>query len=144
MSKRPTHRNRPPTNRQYPRTARLNQLVREIVADELERIDDERLGLVTITAVNVEPDMRGALVLFDTLDGEDGDAEVLEALGEARIRLQRAIGRQARSKRVPLLTFAPDVAVRTGERIDSILRGIEIEPEDDEAVAHELSADDDG
>ena len=34
---------------QYPRTARLNELLREIVAEELERIDDERLELVAIT-----------------------------------------------------------------------------------------------
>ena len=37
------------TARDYPRTARLNTLVREIIADELERIDDERLQLVTLT-----------------------------------------------------------------------------------------------
>ena len=38
-----THSQRPP--RVYPRTARLNRLMREIVADELERIDDERLDM---------------------------------------------------------------------------------------------------
>ena len=42
-------RERTPSQRQYPRTARLNELVREIVADELEKIDDERLELVTVT-----------------------------------------------------------------------------------------------
>ena len=50
---------------------------------------------------------------------------VLEALGEARRRLQAAIGRQARMKRTPELSFRPDPAVRSGERIDSILRDIE-------------------
>ena len=111
--------------RQYPRTARLNELVREIVADELERIDDERLELLTITAVDVAPDLRHARVLFDSLDGPDADDEILEALGERRVRLQSAIGRQARIKRVPELTFAPDPAVREGEHIDEILRTIE-------------------
>ena len=99
------------TARQYPRTARLNELVREIVADELERIDDERLELFTVTAVLVEPDMRRAKVFFDTLDGEEGDDVTLEALAEHRIRLQGAIGRQARTKRVPELTFLPDTCL---------------------------------
>lgn len=118
---------RHPTNRQYPRTARLNELLREIVADELERVDDERLALVTVTAVQVEPDLRHAMVLFDALDGEAGDDDAIDALGEARVRLQAAIGRQARAKRVPHLSFAPDPAVRAGERVDSILRVIEPE-----------------
>jgi ribosome-binding factor A len=121
-----TRRRRPPTGvRQYPRTARLNELVREIIADELERIDDDRMTLLTITAVDVDGDLRRAKVLFDSLDGEDGDEALLEALGEVRVRLQRAIGSQARIKRTPELTFAPDPAVRAGERIDSILRTIE-------------------
>ena len=38
-------RRRAQTPRQYPRTARINELVREIAAVEIERIDDERLEL---------------------------------------------------------------------------------------------------
>ena len=105
--------------RQYPRTARLNQLMREIVADALEQIDDERLDLLTVTAVEVEPDLRHALVYYDSLQGPEGDAEVLEALAEQRKPLQAAIGRQARIKRTPELTFAPDPAVRQGARAES-------------------------
>jgi len=107
--------------RQYPRTARLNELLREIIADELERMDDDRLHLVTITSVDIEGDLRHAQVFFDSIQGEEGDDEVLEAFGEVRYRLQAAIGRQARMKRTPELTFAPDPAVRAGARIESLL-----------------------
>ena len=92
------------------------------MADELERIDDERLELVAITSVEVEPDLRHAVVCFDTLLGEATDDEALEALGEARVAIQAAIGRQARLKRTPTLTFKPDMGIRTGERVDEILR----------------------
>ena len=47
---------------------------------------------------------------------------MLEALGDARVAIQAAIGRQARLKRTPMLTFKPDTGVRTGERVDEILR----------------------
>ena len=47
-------------SRDYPRTARLNSLVKEIVAEELERIDDERLELVTVTSVVVDGDLARA------------------------------------------------------------------------------------
>jgi ribosome-binding factor A len=117
-------RSRSTTARQYPRTARLNRLIQEIVADALEAIDDERLELVTVTSVEVEPDLRHAVVYYDSLEGEAGDDEVLEALGEVRTRLQAAIGREARVKRTPELAFRPDPAVRSGSRIDTILRDL--------------------
>ena len=52
--------------REYPRTARVNELVREIVADELERIDDPRLEWVSVTAVEVTTELsqRGGLLLL--------------------------------------------------------------------------------
>jgi ribosome-binding factor A len=114
----------------YPRTARLNRLVREIVADTLEVIDDERLELLTVTAVEVEPDLRHATVFYDSLQGEAGDADVLAALGEHRPRLQAAIARQARIKRTPELAFRPDAGVREGDRIETILRDLSTDDED--------------
>jgi ribosome-binding factor A len=118
------------TARSYPRTARLNELLREIVADELERIDDDRLMLLTVVSVSVEADLRRAAVFYDNLEGPEGDDLALEALGEHRVRLQAAIGRQARTKRTPELSFQPDPSVRSCERIDSILRDIEPADED--------------
>ena len=49
----------------YPRTARLNESLREVIAEELTRIDDERLDLVTITSIDVDPEMNRAIVYFD-------------------------------------------------------------------------------
>ena len=77
---RPRRTRADPRARQVPRTARLNELLREIVAEELERIDDERLELVTVTDVDVDADLNRAMVCFDSLAGEAGDADVLEAL----------------------------------------------------------------
>lgn len=127
------------TQRDYPRTARLNELMREIIADQLERIDDERLELLTVVSVEVEPDLRHAMVYYDCLDGEEGDEDALAALGAARVRLQAAIGRQARTKRVPELAFAPDPAIRAGARIDEVLR--DLGPIDDSATS-DLATDD--
>ena len=107
-------------DRRYPRTARVNELVREVVAEELERIDDERLELVTVTGVDVEPDLRRAVVWFTSLtEGVD------EVLAEHRVRLQAAIGRQVRMKRTPELTFRPDPAISTGRRVEDILRQLQ-------------------
>ena len=109
----------------YPRTARLNELVREIVAEELERIGDERLELVAVTSVSVDPDARHASVRYDSLAGEDADDEVLAALAEHRVRLQAAIGRQSRLKNTPELKFQPDDVERGAERVEDILRDLD-------------------
>jgi ribosome-binding factor A len=97
----------------------VNELVREIVAEELERIDDERLALVTVTFVRVDPDLRNALVEYARL-GQD-EEEAGEALAEHRIALQAAIGRQARLKRTPELHFRVDSSIAFGARIEELL-----------------------
>ena len=119
------------TNRQYPRTARINELLREILADALERIDDDRLLLVVITGVICDADLRHARVFFDGPAGEAGDEAVGEAFAELRPRLQGFIGREARLKHTPELAFEADPAIRAGERIDSLLGRAVPDPSDD-------------
>src|SRR3954452_19501726 len=87
--------------REYPRTARVNELVREIVADELERIDDPRLEWVSITAVEVTAELTTGTVFFSTLDGPEQAPGARAALGEGGVPLHRAVGRQARLRRTP-------------------------------------------
>jgi ribosome-binding factor A len=132
------------SNRPYDRTARLNELIREIVADNLRQIDDERLELVSITGVQVDPELRAGVVFFDTpeVDGA-GDEVILQAFDELRTRLQAAINRESRLRRTPVLEFRPDMALRGGERIDAILRGLET-PGDSAPLPGEAAEDPEG
>jgi ribosome-binding factor A len=116
------------TARDYPRTARLNRLFQEILAEELERGDDDRLEMVTITAVTVEADLHRAVVLYDNPGGADDDEDVIAAFGEIRARLQSAIARQARVKRTPELVFRPDDVLRGAARLEEVLRDLREEP----------------
>jgi ribosome-binding factor A len=108
--------------RRSPRTARLSELLREVLAEELGRIDDERLELVSITMIDVDADLNRAIVYFDSLSGEAGDATVLGALGAHRRRLQAAIGGQIHARKTPVLQFRPDDVIRSAERIEETLR----------------------
>jgi ribosome-binding factor A len=96
--------------------------LKEIIADELVRIADERLEFVTVTGIDVDPELNRAIVFFDSLDGEDGDERIIEAFGEHRVRLQSSIARQIRAKKTPIHDFRPDEVIRSAERIDQILR----------------------
>jgi ribosome-binding factor A len=106
----------------YPRSARVGETLREIIADELVRIDDERLSFVTVTGIEVDNELNRAHVYFDSLAGEESDDEIIEALTAHRSRLQSSIAKQIRTKKTPILDFRPDIALRSAERIDDILR----------------------
>jgi ribosome-binding factor A len=108
--------------RQYQRTARLGELLREVIAEDLERIGDERLDLVAVTSIDVDQELNRAIVYYDALRGPDADAEVLEAFGEHRVRLQGSIARQIHARKTPILEFRPDGVLRSAQRIEEILR----------------------
>jgi len=99
--------------------ARVNEVLREVLAEEIEVVasTDARLELVTVTAVSCDPDLRRATVLMASLP----DA-AREALSEARPRLQAAIAQQVRMKRTPQLSFQADPAVGHGKLVEEILR----------------------
>ena len=127
----PNQRRRPKpartdTRRRFARTARLSETLREVIADELNKIDDDRLGFVTITSVDVDSEMNRGIVYYDSIQGADGDEQILEALNEYRKRLQSVIADQVRARRTPILQFRPDDAIRAAQRIDEVLRQDEI------------------
>lgn len=105
--------------RAYPRAARLNELLREVLAEELERLEDsdDRLGMLTLTGVACEPDLRHAVVFLSSLD--DDDRTVLE---EHRRQLQAAVAAQVRTRRVPALRFEADPAIEAARRVEEALR----------------------
>lgn len=125
-----------------PRAARMAELLREIVATELTRIDDDRLELVTVTSIDVDAELNRAIVFFDSLRGAEADAEVVEALGQHRVRLQAVIGRQIHARKTPVLQFRPDEVIRSAERIEEILRRQPVRPDVIEGEGGEDSAGD--
>jgi ribosome-binding factor A len=113
-----------PVAGRVPRTARLNQLLREIIAGELERIGDDRLEFVTITTIDVDADLNRAIVSFDSLDGAGADASILQALADYRVKLQSAVNRQLHVRKTPILHFQADEVIRSAERIEAVLRDL--------------------
>lgn len=106
--------------RRFSRTLRVNQVVREALADELERMADPRLEMVTITGVDVSPDLRQAIVFYGALGRPGIDA----ALSAAAPRLRAALGREVRLKYIPALQFREDPAIAAGQRVEEILRDL--------------------
>ena len=56
------------STKHYPRTARLNALLQQVVAEHLERLDDDRLPFITVTGTEVDNDLNRCDVFISTLD----------------------------------------------------------------------------
>lgn len=110
----------------YSRSARLGELLRETVASELARLEDDRLELASITSVDTSVELSRATVYISVLDDEAATA-ALEALEELRPQLKQAVARSTAIRRVPELAFALDPSISAGERVDRILRGLNIQ-----------------
>ena len=121
-------RNRASRPSRYSRSARLGELLREIVASELARLDDDRLELASITGVETSVELSRATVFISALHEEAASA-ALEALEEHRLQLKQAVARSAAMRRVPDLAFALDPSISAGERVDRILRDLANEDE---------------
>ena len=117
-------RRRSNRTREYQRSARLNELLREIIAEELERVDDDRLDWVSVVSVEVDNELTKARVYLSSLE-ENGD-EIIKVLSEYRGQFRKVIGRSARIRRVPDLVFMIDPSIRSGNRIEEILSELDI------------------
>ena len=111
-----------PGGQRYPRTARVNEVLREVVAETIERLADaeDALGMLTVTGVECSPDLRTATVFLSSMSDE---AAVV--LDERRIQLQREVATQVRLKRTPKLSFKVDPAVVHGAVVDDALRRLQ-------------------
>ena len=96
------------------RMRRVNESVRQVLAEAVGELKDPRIGLVTITGVRTTPDLRQARVFVS----------VLAAHGV----LQSRLARQLRMKRTPQLTFEYDQSVERGVRMSQLID--ELAPDD--------------
>jgi ribosome-binding factor A len=106
------------------RPSRVSEEFREILAEEIPRLKDPRIGFVTVTGVTVTPDLRRAHILYTALGDERDRRATAAALRSARGHLRRLIGHQVRMKVLPELEFEEDVGIEAADRIDGLLRDL--------------------
>ncbi|TDC63701.1 30S ribosome-binding factor RbfA [Streptomyces hainanensis] len=104
------------------RAKRLADLIREVVAQKLQRdIKDPRLGTrVTITDTRVTGDLREATVFYTVYGDESDREEVAAGLRSAKGVLRSAVGAAAGVKHTPSLEFVPDALPETARNLDHL------------------------
>ena len=104
------------------RTDRVADQLRSELATLLAReVHDPGVGFVTLTRVQVSPDLQQARVWYTALGDEKSRANTARALDRVAPFLRRQIGGRLRLKRAPELKFVYDEAVAGQDRIEQIL-----------------------
>lgn len=105
--------------------ARVSEEFREILAEEILKLKDPRVGFVTVTGVTVTPDLRKARVSYSVLGDDKAKKGTRAALRSARPHLRSAVGQQVRLKFLPDLVFEEDDSAEQADRISQLLREAE-------------------
>ncbi|WP_226687202.1 30S ribosome-binding factor RbfA [Stutzerimonas stutzeri] len=111
--------------KEFSRTQRIgDQMQRELALLIQREIKDPRLGLVTITAVDVSRDLSHAKI-FITIMGQDDDQEAIKGnlriLNDAVGFLRMQLGKSMKLRTVPQLHFNYDASIRRGVELSSLI-----------------------
>jgi ribosome-binding factor A len=113
------------------RADRVAESVRALVAELLIRdIKDPRIGMVTLTAVELSDDLRHGRVYFSCVGDEAARERSLNGLRSASGFIRAQVGRRLQLRYAPELTFVFDPTPEAVGRLASLLHSVR--PEDDE------------
>ena len=109
--------------KEYPRTARINaQIQRELVELIRDELRDPRVRGVTVTSVEVAPDMRNARIHVSVLALDGKPAEAAVALNGAAGKLRQALKHRLAIKHIPELRFHGDATAASADHVNKLIR----------------------
>lgn len=105
------------------RAERVGEAVREVLADLLLReIKDPRIGMITLTAVEVSGDLRHAKVYFSCVGDAAARERSLDGLRSAAGFIKAQVTRRLHLRYAPEFTFMFDSAIEVADRLTGLLR----------------------
>lgn len=117
---------KPPSHR----PERVGELIRQAVGEFLTgNARDPRIGFVTVTSVEVSPDLSHANVRVSVMGSDEEKARSLEGLASAARYLRAQLARELRLRTSPELHFHLDRGIEHAQRIDRVLK--ELKESDD-------------
>ncbi|MBI5461935.1 MAG: 30S ribosome-binding factor RbfA [Gammaproteobacteria bacterium] len=108
--------------RDFPRTRRIGeQMQRELAALIRTEVKDPRVGMVTVSAVEVTRDLAHAKVFVTVLGDETARHDSLTALNKAAGFLRHELGQRMLTRTVPQLRFVYDESIEHGSRLSALI-----------------------
>ena len=109
---------------QGPRIERVGEEFREILAEEIPKLKEPRIGFVTVTGVKVTADLRRAWVYYTAFGDDKERASTRAGLRSAIPHLRGVIGKQVRMKFLPELQFEEDATLEQAAEIDRLIAAL--------------------
>jgi ribosome-binding factor A len=111
------------------RTRQVGEFLREELTDIIRReVKDPRIGFMSVTRVDVTPDLRHAAVYISVLGTDDEREETLKALRSASGYIRHHLKPRLRMRQIPELEFRDDRSMEHAEQIARTLREISVVP----------------
>jgi ribosome-binding factor A len=121
-----------------PRARRLGEQIQRELTELLRReVKDERIGNVTITAVDVSGDLRNARVHYLVFGKQGPDPAVQAGLTSAAGFLRNALSKALMIRYTPTLTFTLDTSIEQGVRLSQLIDSVSRDKPDAERDADE-------
>jgi ribosome-binding factor A len=106
----------------YPRTRRVADQIQRELSDIIRlELKDPRVGMITLTGVEVTPDYAHAKVFFTRLGDAAGQDEVLKGLERASGFMRTELAHRMRLRVTPQLHFEYDESVERGMRLSNLI-----------------------
>ena len=106
----------------YKRTDRIGDQIRSEIADIIaRRLNDPRIGFVTVTAVEVTDDLRHATVFVSVYGDETTKIQTMKGLKSASGLIRGEVGHRLRIRFIPDITFKLDTSIEEAEHVIGIL-----------------------
>jgi ribosome-binding factor A len=108
-----------------PRARRLGEQIQRELTELLRRdVKDERIGNITITAVDVTGDLRSARVHYLVFGKQGPDPKVQAGLTSAAGFLRNALSRSLMIRYTPTLSFELDTTIEHGVRLSQLIDSV--------------------
>lgn len=104
------------------RPRRVGALLKRELAEIISReVNDPNVGSVTITSVDVAPDLKKAKVYFTCWQDDENHQKTTEGLNHAAGFLRHCLRDRVELRNIPLLTFLYDESIERGSRISKLI-----------------------
>ena len=104
---------------------KVAEQIKLIAAEVLtHRIQDPRLGFVTITEVRLSKDWQQAQIFYTVLGDDDAHLASAEALDAAKGQIRTAVARGIKMRFTPTIEFVPDRLPETSTEFDALLQSV--------------------
>lgn len=111
------------------RHSRITEDIKRAVSDIVSsQVKDPRLGMVSITDVELSRDYSVAKVFFSVLGDDKAVQDSLTGLNNAKGFIRTELARRVRMRHTPEIAFVYDESIERGARINAILRGLNLSP----------------